>query len=185
MNEHIEHNIMCITIKSPTQGPTMSWDNKSFSLNASSVNKEESKHDQRKHTTPPSAFHHPSSCNGCLCDKGSLDLGSSTGEHGWNSRSRHGVRSQSLVDIDQDTGISWLVKSSSLGASAWNRSARAGDLEVDALWVGLSTVALTSAVKGDDLVTEDIATWLEVLWNSNNTGVVVGDQVVSGPCTWV
>ena len=81
-----------------------------------------------------------------LCDKRPLDLGSSTAEHRWNGWSRHGVRGKSLVDVDQDAGIGGLVKSSSLGTSGWEISAGAGDLEVDALWVGLSTIALTGAV---------------------------------------
>ena len=34
-------------------------------------------------------------------------------------------------------------------------------------------------------MTEDVTTWLEVLWDGDDSSVVVGDQVVSGPGAWV
>lgn len=57
----------------------------------------------------------------------------------------HLVAGESLVDVDKDAGIGLLVKRSAFAAvgAAFARvlTARAGDLDVDALWVVLGAVA--------------------------------------------
>jgi len=53
-------------------------------------------------------------------------------------------------------------------------SARASDLDVDALGVVLSTIGGAGGVESDDLVTEDEVTRGDVLGDGDGPGVVVG-----------
>jgi hypothetical protein len=53
------------------------------------------------------------------------------------------------------------------------------------LGVVLSTISLVGTVECDDLVAENIWTRSKSAWDVNCPRVVVGNQVVGGPDTWV
>lgn len=100
------------------------------------------------------------------------------------SRAGHGVLAELLVQAEKDTGVLSSVKAGGRDTTGDGRAA-ASDLEVDALGVGLGAVGVASGVKGDDLVTEDVAARGEVGGNGEVPREAVGDEVVGGPVTGV
>lgn len=134
----------------------------------------------------------------CLCSENAPDLLAERGKR----RSRDRVRSDGLVDVKNDALLILGIKLCSEHAGRLCSPCTAGDLEVDALGVVLGATnrlynvfvsrdyqikgrerGLTSTVQSNDLMTENIATTLDVLGDSDGAGEVVGDQVVSGPCS--
>jgi hypothetical protein len=96
------------------------------------------------------------------------------------SRSRDLVLGGTLVRVEENTGLRVSVElcsQSTLGVV----STRASDVNVEALGVVLSTILGTSAVKGDDLVTEYIASSGKSLRDSAGPGVVVLDKIGCSP----
>lgn len=103
------------------------------------------------------------------------------------------VAVEGLVDVDGDAWVGSLVEGSSSNTS-WLSGTGTGDLDVDAcfdsvrsvwsrqsnsmleltLWVVLGAVLLTSRVKSNDLVTEDVVAWGDVAWDGHFTSEVVG-----------
>ena len=105
-----------------------------------------------------------------------LNLGGSTGP---GLRTGDGVAGDvTTVDVVLDAGISGLVKGSASNAvSAVGTGvggARAGDLNVDALGVGLGAVLLAGGVESDDLVAEDVVARSERLGDGEGPLVAVG-----------
>ena len=107
---------------------------------------------------------------------GPLDLGGSTGP---SLGARDGVAGDvTTVDVVLDALISSLVESgagnavSTVGAGVGG--ARASDLNVDTLGVGLGAVLLGSGVEGDDLVAEDVVACGERLGDGEGPLVAVG-----------
>jgi len=82
------------------------------------------------------------------------------------------------------SGRSYLVQASTSNTAAWLSSARALNLEVDALGVRLSAVGLASSVQSDDLVADNVVAGGDV-GEGEVPGEVVGDEVVSSPFSWV
>lgn len=82
------------------------------------------------------------------------------------------------VDVVLDASVSSLVKGSSSNAvstvGAGVGGAGAGDLNVDALGVGLGAVLLAGGVEGDDLVAEDVVAGCERLRDGEGPLVAVG-----------
>lgn len=107
---------------------------------------------------------------------GPLDLGGSTGP---GLRARDGVAGDvTTVDVVLDALVGGLVKGgagnavSAVGAGVGG--ARASDLNVDTLGVGLGAVLLAGGVEGDDLVAEDVVASGERLGDGEGPRVVVG-----------
>jgi hypothetical protein len=107
---------------------------------------------------------------------GPLDLGGSTGP---GLGARDGVAGDvTTVDVVLDASIGGLVEGgtgnavSAVGAGVGG--ARAGDLNVDALGVGLGAVLLAGGVEGDDLVAEDVVAGGERLGDGEGPLVAVG-----------
>lgn len=106
---------------------------------------------------------------------GPLDLGGSRPDLG----ARDGVAGDvTTVDVVLDARVGGSVKGSAgdtLGAvGAGVGGSRAGDLNVDALGVGLGAVLLASGVEGNDLVTENVVAWGEGLGDADGPLVTVG-----------
>jgi len=107
---------------------------------------------------------------------GPLDLGGSTGP---GLGARDGVAGDvTTVDVVLDALIGGLIKggaSHAVGAvGAGVGGARAGDLDVDTLGVGLGAVLLAGGVEGDDLVTEDVVASGERVGDGEGPRVVIG-----------
>lgn len=105
-----------------------------------------------------------------------LDLGGGTSP---GLGARDGVAGDvTTVDVVLDTGISSLVEGGTSNAvstvSAGVGGARAGDLNVDALGVGLGAVLLAGGVESDDLVAEDVVAGCERLGDGEGPLVAVG-----------
>lgn len=91
-----------------------------------------------------------------------------------------GVLSQGGVGVEEDTGVGGGVQLGTQGALR-ALSAAAGDGNVDAEGVVLSTILGASAVHGDDLVAEDVRAGGQAVGDGDGPGVVVGDQVRGSP----
>ena len=107
---------------------------------------------------------------------GPLDLGGSTGP---GLGARDGVAGDvTPVDVVLDAGISGGVEGgasdavSAVGARVGG--ARAGDLNVDALGVGLGAVLLPGGVESDNLVAEDVVARGERLGDAEGPLEAVG-----------
>jgi hypothetical protein len=99
-----------------------------------------------------------------------------------NRGPRDRVAVQVCVQVEENTWVSGGVQRSSRDAARGSRGSGASHLEVDALGVRLGAVGRASAVKGDDLVTKDVATGSEGSGNLDVPGEAVGDELVGGPC---
>jgi hypothetical protein len=110
------------------------------------------------------------------------DNGLGTRSRTVKSRSRDLVGSGTLVRVEENTRLRVSVELSGQGTLRVIGS-RTSDVNVEALRVVLSTVLGTSAVKSDDLVTEDVATSSKCLGDSGSPGVVVLDKIGSSPST--
>lgn len=53
------------------------------------------------------------------------------------------------------------------------------------VWTKDSGVVLTSSVKGNDLVTENVVACLQVRWNLNQPGVAVVDEGIGSPAVGI
>lgn len=96
------------------------------------------------------------------------------------SRAGDGVGGQGLVDVDLNTRVGVLVESSTEGTLGLVATT-AGNLEVETLGVVLSTILVTSGVKGNDFVTHDIVAGSNAAGDGHGPAVVAGDQIVGGP----
>lgn len=110
--------------------------------------------------------------------------GAGATKDGGDGGAGNGVVGEGGVQVEEDTGVGLGVESGTEG-SVGQVGAGAGDLEVDTHGVVLGTVRVLGAVEGDDLVTQDVVASLEGGGDGNVVGVVVGDQVVRGPDSWV
>lgn len=115
---------------------------------------------------------------------GGVGGGAGATKDGGDGGAGNGVGSEVGVEIEEDTGVGLGVESGTEG-SVGQVGAGAGDLEVDTHGVVLGTVRVLGAVEGDDLVTQDVVASLEGGGDGNVVGVVVGDQGVRGPDSWV
>lgn len=96
-------------------------------------------------------------------------------------RSGHGVSAtQVRVDVELDAGVGVLVEGRGRD-TRWLGAAATSDLNVDALGVVLGTIEVAGGVKTDDLVAEDVVSAGNGSRDGDDGGVVVGDQLVSGP----
>ena len=107
---------------------------------------------------------------------GPLDLGGSTGPGlGAGDRVAGDV---TTVDVVLDALIGSLVESGAGNAVSTVRTrvggARASDLNVDTLGVGLGAVLLAGGVEGDDLVAEDVVASGQRLGDGEGPRVVIG-----------
>jgi hypothetical protein len=123
-----------------------------------------------------------SGCRDGAVGRGTRDdgLGAGAGARTVESRSRDLILGGTLVRVEENTGLRVSVElgsQSTLGVV----STRASDVDVEALGVVLSTILGTSAVKGDDLVTEDVASSGKSLGDSAGPGVVVLDKIGCSP----
>ena len=110
-------------------------------------------------------------------------LSSSTGPSG---RARDGVAGNvAAVDVVRNALVGGSVKcsaSNALGvAAARVGGTGAGDLDVDALGVGLGAILLACGVQGNDFVAQDVVARGERLGDVDGPLVAVGDQLVRGP----
>lgn len=110
--------------------------------------------------------------------------GAGATKDGGDGGAGNGVGGEVGVEVEEDTGVGLGVESGTEG-SVGQVGAGAGDLEVDTHGVVLGTVRVLGAVEGDDLVTQDVVASLEGGGDGNVIGVVVGDQGVRGPDSWV
>jgi len=89
------------------------------------------------------------------------------------------------VDVVLDARVGSSVEGSASNtvsiAAARVGGAGAGDLDVDALRVGLRTVLLSRRVQGDNFVAQDVVARGEGLGDVDGPLVAVGDQLVGAP----
>lgn len=120
------------------------------------------------------------------CGSGSGDsrrgLRDGSGSASNQSRAGDGVGKTGGVDVDDDAGVRSRVQ---LGTQDTSRyfGAITGDLEVEALRIGLSAVCLACRVKRNGFVTEDVVARLNVGRDLDEPCVVILDQLVRAPET--
>lgn len=85
-----------------------------------------------------------------------------------------------VVDVVDDTGVVLVVERGG-GDTVGEAVARAGDAEVDALRVELSTTDIIGGVEGEDLVAENIVARTDVLGDSDSPGQAIGDELIRSP----
>lgn len=94
-----------------------------------------------------------------------------------------GVAGEGAVNVEADTLIAGSVERGSLNTRGAGIT-RAGDGDVEALRIILSTVEITSAVEGNDLMTENVVSRGNIGGNLNHPAVIVGNELVGGPLSW-
>lgn len=102
---------------------------------------------------------------------------STTAEKLW---ARDDVLGEVLVDVDEDSWVLWSVELSTNNAG-WLLCSAARNDDVDTLRVVLRTITLTRGVKSDDLMSEDILSSRNIVWNLNSPCVVILDQIITCP----
>lgn len=99
------------------------------------------------------------------------------------SWSGNNIGRQGLVDVDQNTGVSWGVELFTRGTSGFGGSAT-GDLQVDALRVVLGAVCASCGVKSNDFIAQNIVSRCDGFRDCYSPAAVGGDQLVGSPCAW-
>lgn len=97
--------------------------------------------------------------------------------HRW---ARERVHDGRLVGVEEDTGTVSLVERST-DNTLGEVGSGAGDLDVQALRVGLGAVGVAAAVQSDDLMAEDVLASLEVRWDSYRPCEVLANQLDGSP----
>lgn len=100
-----------------------------------------------------------------------------TSEQRWAG---HGIAGDGGVRVEVDTRVGVLVQRRAEGACGVG-GARAGDLDIEALWVVLRAVERASAVQGDDLVAEDIVAGGQRLGHRGGPLAALVDQGLGRP----
>lgn len=113
-----------------------------------------------------------------------LALSDGAGDTGDESGSRDRVTDWGGIGVEQNTRVGGAVERST-GDTSGRVVAASGDTEVEALRIGLSSVGAGSAVKGEDLVAEDVVARLQVRGDLDKPAVAVGAEGIGSPAVIV
>lgn len=98
-------------------------------------------------------------------------------DHG---RTGNRVGRERLVDVEEDAGVSLSVQRLAANTSR-ALAATAGNLDVEALGIVLSTVGLAGTVKSNNLVTEDVEARRNVGRDLHHPSISIGNQLIRSP----
>jgi len=113
-----------------------------------------------------------------------LALGDGAGDAGDQGRAGDGIVDGLGVGVEEDTGVVGAIQRGAGNASG-GVGAGASHAQVEALRVGLGTVGLGAAVKGDDLVAEHVVAGGEAGGDLDEPAVAVGTELVGSPAVIV